>query len=114
MNAQAIIEQCRQDGINLSLVDEKELSIEGPKAKLTRDLVKKIRKNKPAILRQLVVNHVVRDYGDDMTKYLNHEQFTERYVYLTHAYRAGVIDASTLDQGLDFLLALWRPDSEKH
>jgi len=94
-------------------VDEKELSIRGPKAKLTRDLVKKIRKNKPAILRQLVVNHVVRDYGDDMTKYLNHDQFTERYVYLTHAHRAGVINDDTMDQGLDFLLALWQPEGGK-
>ena len=46
--------------------------------------------------------------GDISSRGLNSEEFTRRYLILTQAYRAGVINDQLLDQGIEFLLDHWQ------
>ena len=100
-----IIQTCKQLDVCLS-IDGHQLVIRGPDT-MPAKLIDEIRRKKAEIMRQLTINSVAETEGKNAC--LSNEAFTDRYLKLTRAHQAGIIDDNTLDQGLTFLLALWQP-----
>ena len=106
-NIQNLLAECSASGVTLGLKENK-LVVQGRNASVKK-LVKRIKRHKPAIMRQLVINAVAEMETDDI-QYLSNIAFTDRYQKLMRAYHNNIIDTATRDEGLSFLLDLWRPE----
>lgn len=111
---EGVLKECESKGVVLH-VDGEYLKYKAPPGVMTEDLRDAIASHKTKLIRilqgrttpetkQAVVDAITVGFGD----WLSDREFTKRYLVLMKAWRSGVIDDQTRDQGLDFLLDHWK------
>ena len=112
MTTQELLTTLRNRGVVLSVASGCQLRCNAPRGVLTMELKTLLEKQKPQII-ELVrtskqdVIRAIASPGSNPNGYLNSHEFTDRYLALMKAWRNGVIDDKTKDEGLDFLLDYW-------
>jgi len=71
-----------------------------------RKAVEYAKTHKARLLKQALLDQVTTI---DTRRFLSNVEFTQRYMILMRGYRSGIITEKTKDEGLMFLLNIWRP-----
>jgi hypothetical protein len=111
---EGVLKECESKSVILH-VDGENLKYKAPPGAMTEDLRDAIASHKPKLIKilqgkttqgtkQAVVDAITVGFEG----WLSDQDFTRRYLILMRAWRNGVIDDQTKDQGLGFLLDHWK------
>jgi len=110
-----LLEDLRTKGVVFSLHEGGRLHFSAPEGLITPELLQEVKRLKSSLLsileaeRALSQTHVVHRVAVGLPTHrcLSDEEFTERYMIIVRAHRAGMINATVRNGGLGFLLDHW-------
>lgn len=115
MKPSELLEDLRKKGVVFSLHEGERLRLNTPEGLVTPELVREVKRLKPDLLKVLEAERVLRRQevvqrvttGLPLKRWLTDREFTERYLILVQAHRAGTISEEVKERGLVFLLEHW-------